>query len=310
MTMFFTALFTVFTFLGYAVPGFIFTRTGMIRGEHIASFSKVLIYVCSPCLAGVSVMRAEFTAESVKNMLYFTLTLLIAFTVMMFGYFFIMKKKSGGDVKYRVGNIACCFSNCAFFGVPVIENLFPGREDLIIYTAIFALIMNMAGWTVGSALLTRNKKYIRLKNIVLNPVLFGFAAGLIFSFSPVPLPARLYDMFSLLGRMTTPMCMLILGMRLGTSKMREVFSGVFKYIIVAVNQIAFPLLAYGIALLLPGGEYMKYTVCILCSCPVASVVLNYSELVGAGQKDAADMVLIGSLLSVITMPCMTLILPI
>ncbi len=310
MTMFFTALFTVFTFLGYAVPGFIFTRTGLIDGEHIASFSKVLIYVCSPCLTGVSVMRAEFTVGSVKNMLYFTLTLLIAFTVMMFGYFFIMKKKSDEDVRYRVGNIACCFSNCAFFGVPVIENLFPGREDLIIYTAIVALIMNMVGWTVGSALLTRNKKYIRLKNIILNPVLFGFAAGLIFSFSPVPLPSRLYDMVSLLGRMTTPMCMLILGMRLGTSKMREVFSGVFQYIIVAVNQIAFPLLAYGIALCLPGGEYMKYTVCILCSCPVASVVLNYSELVGAGQKEAADMVLIGSLLSVVTMPCMTLILPI
>lgn len=310
MTMFFTALFTVLTFLGYAVPGFIFTRTGMIKSEHIASFSKVLIYVCSPCLAGVSVMRAKFTSESVKDMLYFTLAVLIAFFVMMFGYFFIMKKKSDENVKYRVGNIACCFSNCAFFGVPVIENLFPGREDLIIYTAIFSLIMNMVGWTVGSALLTRDKKYIRLKNVILNPVLFGFAAGLIFSFSPFPLPARIYDMISLLGKMTTPMCMLILGMRLGTSKIREVFTGAFQYILVAVNQIAFPLLAYGISLCLPGGDYMKYTICILCSCPVASVVLNYSELVGAGQKDSAKVVLIGSLLSVITMPCMTLILPI
>ena len=102
MTMFFTALFTVLTFLGYAVPGFIFTRTGMIKSEHIASFSKVLIYVCSPCLAGVSVMRAEFTSESVKDMLYFTLAVLIAFFVMMFGYFFIMKKKSDENVKYRV----------------------------------------------------------------------------------------------------------------------------------------------------------------------------------------------------------------
>lgn len=309
MNLFFTALFTVATFLGYAVPGFIMTKTGYIKGEHIASFSKVLMYICSPCLAASTIFRADLGTESLINIGLFALDITIVFLAMMAGYFFIMKKKSTDEVRYRVGNVACCFSNCAFFGVPVIENLFPDRPHLVVYTAVFSLLMNMAGWTVGSALITRDTKYIKPMNIILNPVLFGFIFGVLVNLAPFELPVRIADMVNLLGKMTTPMCMLILGMRLGTSRIRDVFSSVFGYAVVCVNQFVFPLLAYGVALLLPGDVYMKYTVLILCSCPVASVVLNFSELVGAGQKEAANMVLLGTLSSIITMPIMTLLIP-
>lgn len=47
---------------------------------------------------------------------------------------------------------------------------------------------------------------------------------------------------------------------------------------------------------------------VLACCPVASVVLNFSELLGEGQEDAADMLLLGTLLSILTMPIMLLLL--
>ena len=38
-------------------------------------------------------------------------------------------------------------------------------------------------------------------------------------------------------------------------------------------------------------------------------LLSYSEMVGEGQKDAAAILLLGTLLSVVTLPVMSLLLP-
>ena len=47
---------------------------------------------------------------------------------------------------------------------------------------------------------------------------------------------------------------------------------------------------------------------ILCAAPVASVVLNFAEMLGEGQENAANLVLLGTVFSVATLPVMTLLL--
>ena len=44
--------------------------------------------------------------------------------------------------------------------------------------------------------------------------------------------------------------------------------------------------------------------------PVASVVLNFAEIAGEGQKKAASLVLLGTILSIVTLPLMMLLLPV
>ena len=47
---------------------------------------------------------------------------------------------------------------------------------------------------------------------------------------------------------------------------------------------------------------------VIFACPVASVVLNYAELVGEGQGTAANLVLLSVLTSIVTLPLLTLML--
>jgi len=78
---------------------------------------------------------------------------------------------------------------------------------------------------------------------------------------------------------------------------------------VAVNQLVYPLLALGISLLIPfWEEYIVQTMFIITCCPVASVVLNFAELVGEGQDEAANMLLLGTILAIGTMPLMLLLI--
>ena len=63
-----------------------------------------------------------------------------------------------------------------------------------------------------------------------------------------------------------------------------------------------PLIVFGIFYFIPVAEELKQTLFVLFSCPIASVTLNYAEMVGKGQNEAANLVLLSVILSVVTLP--------
>ena len=81
------------------------------------------------------------------------------------------------------------------------------------------------------------------------------------------------------------------------------------YAAVAVKAFLMPLIAFGMVYFLPIPTEVKQTFFIIAACPTASVVLNFSELCGAGQREAAASVLLSTIFSVVTLPIMVLMLP-
>ena len=116
------------------------------------------------------------------------------------------------------------------------------------------------------------------------------------------------DMLTLLGRMSTPLCMIIMGMRLATVRVKAIFCDARQYLAVFLNQIAFPLIAFAVMYFMPISPILKQSVFILCACPVASMVQNYAELIGEGNDKAANMVLLGTITSVLTVPLVCLLI--
>ena len=92
-------------------------------------------------------------------------------------------------------------------------------------------------------------------------------------------------------------------------KFSSLFVNPRVYITVAVKQIVMPLATFALVYFLPVNPEIKAVLFIVAACPVASAVLNYSELVGEGQKEAANMVLLGTILSLITLPITMMLLP-
>ena len=109
--------------------------------------------------------------------------------------------------------------------------------------------------------------------------------------------------------MTTPMCMLILGMRLATVTPRDLFLNPRIYLSTAIKNVVYPLLSFLIIYFIPLPTYIKITFFLLGCCPAASMVLNMSELVGEGQTQAACSVLISTLSCIVTIPVLALMIP-
>lgn len=309
MNTFLITLVAVAVLLVTAVPGYLFTKTKMIGEECIAGFSKVLLFVCQPCLAVYTFGTTDYTPEKLMSLGVFALLSVAIFVIMLGGAFLVLRRKYEQPI-YRIITIATTFSNSAFFGIPIIEALFPDTsDDLIIYTTIFALVMNVVGWTVGSAIISQNLKHMSLKKVFLNPPMIGTVVALILFIFEISLPESLFDMVTTAARMSSPLSMIILGMRLGTMKLSALFGNFRVYFTIAVKQLVMPLVALALVLFLPVPRDVAATFFVICATPAASVVLNFAEIVGEGQREAANTVLLSTLLTVVTLPVMMLLLP-
>ncbi len=305
--MFLIALSTVLVMLFYAIPGFLMVKTKLIPEAGISNFAKLLMYVCQPALIIYSFMQVDFSFDLLLDMLFVFFFVLVLLTGVTLLCRFVILRKKTADVKYRIYTLALCFANCAFMGVPILEALLPDYPQAVAFSAMFSLAMNILGWTLGSAIITNDRKYMSVKKIVLNPAVLALVVAVPLFLTGWSLPSVIENMVTLLGRMTTPLCMIIMGMRLATVPIRSVFGRPAQYLIIALKQFVLPLIALLILLPIPVEQNLKISVYIMIACPVASVVLNFAEMLGEGQEHAANLVLLGTGLSALTIPLMVLL---
>lgn len=306
--VFTTTLSSVALLLLYAVPGFLLSKSKLVEASAIPAFAKVLLYVCQPCLTFYSFDKADYTPQLLGGLgIFFAIALAAQFGFLML-FYFIFRKKSEENVRYRIMNIALVLGNCGFFGIPVVERLFPQRADAAAYCLVFTLAMNLLCWTMVLYIVTRDKKYIKARNLVLNPATLAFAVGIVLFIFSIKLPSLLSEAVSLGAKISTPLCMTILGMRLATASFRTVFLKPVQYLVVIAKQTVIPLVVFGLVCLLPIDQFIKELSFILFACPVASNVLNFAEIGGQGQKEASGCVLLGTMLSIATMPLMMLLI--
>ena len=95
--------------------------------------------------------------------------MLVCFLVALLGmgaflaiFYFLIVRKRKQDVSWRVANVAAVFGNASFIGIPILETVLPDTAEAATYSITFFLAMSMLGWTVASALITQDKKYINV----------------------------------------------------------------------------------------------------------------------------------------------------
>ena len=290
----------------YAIPGYLLIKTKLVKPHNIGAFAVVLLYVNQPCLSLYSFQKTEFTLELFKEMGIFFFISLILEVLMLFIVYFLFRKKL--DIKKRICTVAAAFGNVGFLGVPLLEALLPDYPKAICFSAVFIVSMNLLAWTLGLFLMTGDKKFFSWKKLVLNPPILTLVVALPLFFTNTKLPDMLFNAVELLGKMTTFLCMLILGMRFATVDKRKIFKDPFIYLNAALKLIAFPSIAFLLIFALPIDKNVIVTMFILCCCPTASVILNLAEIHDSGQETASNLVMTSTLFSIITIPLMLMLI--
>lgn len=311
--MFTIALSNVILTLFYAIPGFALCKTKKATAKHLPTLSAVLVYICSPCMIISAFLGLDYRPEDFKRMgIFFVITLVLQSAFMLI--LRLIFAKSFSDSKYRMLTIGSVMGNVGFFGLPIIRAMLPESPEAACYSAVYVLSMNMLVFTAGVFCLTGDKKFMSVKNAFINPSslaavaaipLYISGAGRFLCESGLEIAVNAVD---LVGKMTTPLCMIILGIRLAEVDFKSLFMRPFVYLTCACKLLVYPLFCYGAVYFLPLDAAFKASVLILSSVPCASIILNLSEMHKSETELAANSVLLSTLICFITIPLLALLI--
>ena len=153
-----------------------------------------------------------------------------------------------------------------------------------------------------------NGKIQTLKKALVNPAGIAVAMGLLLFAFRIRLTGQIGGMVELMGRMATPMCMILLGMRLALVPIKPMLTNPVQYLAIGIKLVVFPLASLLVLRLLPLEPNYIRGVYIISCVPTGNLVLSFAEMLGEGQDVAANVVLLSTLLSLATIPVMMLLI--
>ena len=338
-----TTAVSVLLLVAMAVPGYLLIKSKMLPQKAITYLSVLLLYVSQPFLSIRSFLEVSYTLQLAVN-LAIVFGVSLAGQAVIFGVMWLILRRRfddpqqtaelirdgfiGGDsytaepaLKAAVARsvsgranramvLASAFGNVGFFGVPVLQFLFPDAHDAIAYSAVFIVTLNLMSWTVGSYLLTGDKKHVSLKRALINPQTVTLVISLPLFFAGVSagdLPDTINTVIGYLADMTAPLCMIILGMRFALAPVVQLFTDFRVYVASFIKTLVFPLLVYVVLMPFQMEEMLRVSLVLLSGMPAATINLNLAELYGADQKTAANSILMSTVLSIVTIPLLMLL---
>ena len=330
--------------IAMAVPGFLLIKTKLLPEKAITYLSVLLLYVSQPFLSIRSFLEVSYTQQLAVNLAIMFAVSLAGQAVVFFVVWLILRRRFddpeqsaalirdgfiGGNTctkepalnaeirrcvagrANRATVLACAFGNVGFFGVPVLQFLFPDAHEAIAYSAVFIVTLNLMGWTVGSYVLTGDRRHVSLRRALINPQTVTLVISLPLFFAGVSegdLPDTINTVIGYLADMTAPLCMIILGMRFALAPVVQLFTDLRVYISSLVKTLVFPLVVYLVLLPFEGmDEMLRVSLVLLSGMPAATINLNLAELYGADQKTAANSILMSTVLSILTIPVLMLL---
>ena len=298
----------------FALPGFILTKTGLVREDSLYSISNILLCFAQPLLIikAFAVDPIAPTGETLLNFLLSIAAIFLTFGASKLCFLFMKgeEKRRKRDVLVFIG----AFSNCAFVGIPFVDMFTGGDSEAMMYVTVFNVVFNLLIWTLGAYLITQDKKQISLKKALLNPCTIGSVIGFILFLVPeinifnMDEVAELRQIVTYAGGMTAPLSMLMVGVRVASLSPHALFCDKTIYLAAFVRLILSAALTY--LLILPfkltgvfaDTPYVLLAPVIAMAMPPAASVVAFAEKMDGEKQFSAAAYATGTILSVVTLP--------
>ena len=269
------------------------------------SFNKkltaFLLSVTMPSMIVVSILSQE-KVQKIEDIIFaFVLGVIIYLLLPVIGYVIakIVKVPQEQVGLYMFMNM---FSNVGFMGYPVMNAIY--GPSAIFYTSIFNMIFNLFLYSTGRSVMRfgyhENEK-INMKNFI-NPGIVASLIAIVFYFAGLRLPTLVLSTLDMLGDMTTPLAMMIIGSTLATIPLKDVFNERSAYAFALVKQVIFPVIAFPILNILIKDSLLLGVALIMISMPVGNSAVLFATQYGGDEAVAAKNIFMTTLISVITIP--------
>lgn len=319
-----TLFLSVLTLFCFMIPGFLLRKAKLANENFAKALSIFTLYV-----AQVAMLFHGFLFEFDKLILRGVVGMFVmAFVAHVLFYLFslLLFPKAPGKQKC-VLRFAVVFSNAGYMGIPVINDVF--GSSFTIYATAFVIWFNVFAFTLGRLIYTNDKKYISVKEAILNPAVIPILLGLIVYLTGLGGVIRanmeaegftgqaltlFYNVLTAFKNMVAPASMLVVGARLADVDFKGIWKDKYFVPFLLLRLFVFPAVLWGIMKLISLTGLIDQTVMsimlILSSTPAAAMTAIFAELYDGDAPYAGKLVAASTVLSVVTMPVVALLLQI
>ena len=286
------------------IAGYIAKKSKTLNKDSTKALSAVLANITNPCLivAGLQIPRETSLLKNAA--IVFGISLCVHIFMSVFSHYIFKGAKDYRD--RNVYTYGLTFMNCGFMGYPIMMAIF-GNEDGLFYGVIYTVIFNLFCWTHGVLIMDTEKKNGIDWKKMLNPCIISLITSVILYVTNIRLPIVLYDGIDMIGNMTFPLSMLIIGSLLADMKLKDILKDVNMYLFSIGKLIVLPLIFLIIAYLTRMPQLYALIGLTMCCTPTATNTAVLAEIYGNESQLAAKIVGVTTLLCIATMPFMLML---
>lgn len=278
--------------------GFVIAKTGLFEGDFNQKLTKFVLNLTMPCMIIASVMTPQNVTIALKDIMISTILLVLVLPVFAYICIYLLP-----FIKHKgLYMFMMMYPNVGFMGFPLMQSIF-GNES-ILSTAIINMSFNLSLFTLGIIVMNygqTDRPQLQLKNLLSPGVISSLIAILIYILK-IELPKVIVNPITLIGNMTTPLAMIIIGATLAVYKIRDIFSDVKVYFFTIFIDVIIPIIFYPFISAFIGDAMLQGMTLIILAMPVANGAALFAKTYGQDEFLAAKTVFISTLMAIITIP--------
>lgn len=279
------------------------TKKNIISEEVNKGLRRILLEITLPLLV-INSFNFEFSDGMGRNVLS-AFIYSVAFMVLAAIISYICLLPIKGEKK-KILHFANVFSNCGFIGFPIINSLY-GPEG-VVYTSIFNMVFTIALWTYGVMIFSDKISKKNTKKVLLNPAIIAVYIGIPMMLFKVQLPYFILDTTKIVGDMTAPISMIIVGSILAKVRIKDVFKEISIYYGSLIKLIIIPVVLILIKLGLKDNTTIINTIIVIQAMPAAAMTSIFAADFNKEKEYSSIVVFITTLLSIVTIPIISKII--
>lgn len=281
--------------------GYFLNKINLFDVNLNQKLNKLLLNVTTPALVLASVSSIKVSTNNEEVIFVFFVAIVIFALLPLISYVLVRFMKI--PVHQRgLYMFMTVFSNIGFMGFPVMKAIF--GNEAVFYTAIFNMVFNILVYTLGIVLInygTTNQVRLKARNL-LSPGIISSIVAIIIYFFKIPIPTVIGSTFDMVGNITTPIAMMLIGSTLANMNIKEVFTELRIYPYTIIKQLLIPFIAYPLLKYFISSPLVLGVALINLAMPVGNSAVLFANEYNGDVALAAKSVFITTLISVFTIP--------
>lgn len=220
--------------------GYFLSKRGMVKEETAKQLSGIVVNVCNPALVLTSIFQ-DGGSITARQLLWATIVCIVIYAAMiLLGKLLPMCIRAPREESPQY-ELMTIFGNTGFIGIPVVSAVL--GSTALIYVVVINIVFNFLAYTYGVYLVGkgRSTEKFQWKKLVNVGTVSGILC-IVLLLTDIKVPEVVQSTFDYIGRGTTFLSMVVIGVTVAQIPIRKLLGGKRMYFFILLRFLAVPIM--------------------------------------------------------------------